>query len=139
MLPNLRKFIVEPDKLATLCTNLIYYVVSPAMKSKNRFVEIRIRSIPLLRNGSVIFRVLEVDTVILDILTEMVKIPSAVKAWRNPITDAFNDNRFFNSTPVASARWRPLIRALMDSDKTVFAEVISEPGSVSLCLLTDLR
>lgn len=60
----------------------------------------------------------------MDIMTEMVRIPAALKAWRAPISEAFNDTRFFNATPASSTRWRPLLKSLMESDKTVMAELI---------------
>lgn len=66
------------------------------------------------------------DNVVLAILTEMVKNPMATKAWRTPISDTFNDNRFFNCSLASGQQWRPLVRALMDSDKAVVVELIGE-------------
>jgi hypothetical protein len=63
--------------------------------------------------------------VILDILAEMAKIPAAFKAWKGPVSEAFNDSRFFNSTPTSSTKWRPMVKNLMDSDKQGFSELIS--------------
>ncbi|KAG9033005.1 hypothetical protein FRB95_000667 [Tulasnella sp. JGI-2019a] len=105
LLPALRRFLLEPDRILALCTNIVYYVVNPAIRSKAK--------------------TLELDNIILNILSEMVKNPTAIKAWRSPITDAFNDNRFFNSTPLTGSNWRPLVRSLMDSDKAVLVELIN--------------
>ncbi|KAG8881950.1 hypothetical protein FRB98_004046 [Tulasnella sp. 332] len=110
LLPDLRRFLLDPDRVLTLCTNIVYYVVSPAIRSKAK--------------------TLELDSVILNILTEMVKNPAAIKAWRSSITDAFNDNRFFNSTPLTGSHWRPLVRSLMDSDKAGLVELIGRITSV---------
>lgn len=35
-IPNLRKFLIENDKIATACTSIVYYIVNPAMKGKSR-------------------------------------------------------------------------------------------------------
>jgi len=71
-------------------------------------------------------RTIDVDENVLDILREMSKMPAAAKAWRGPVNEAFNDNRFFNSIPQQSLPWRPLIRAFMDTDKQAFTELINK-------------
>jgi len=40
-LPNLRKFLMETDKVAATCTNIVYYVINPAMKGKSRCVGLK--------------------------------------------------------------------------------------------------
>jgi hypothetical protein len=35
-LPNLRKILVENDKIISACNNIIYYIVNPAMRNKTR-------------------------------------------------------------------------------------------------------
>lgn len=35
-IPNLRKFLIDNDKVAAACTNIVYYIVNPAMKGKSR-------------------------------------------------------------------------------------------------------
>ncbi|KIO22523.1 hypothetical protein M407DRAFT_9910, partial [Tulasnella calospora MUT 4182] len=106
LLPNLRRFLADPDKVLALCNNIVYYIVAPSMKTKSR--------------------TLEVDRPIMDIMAEMVKIPAALKAWRAPVSEAFTDTRFFNASPASSTRWRPLVKTLMESDKTVIAELIGK-------------
>ncbi|EJD54553.1 hypothetical protein AURDEDRAFT_156337 [Auricularia subglabra TFB-10046 SS5] len=106
VLPLLRRILLDADKIASLCTNIVYYIVNPAMKSKGR--------------------TLDVDDGILDILRAMSTIPAAAKAWRGPVADAFADPRFFNTLPQFSHRWRPLIRTLMESDRAAFAELVSK-------------
>ena len=66
---------------------------------------------------------------ILDILREMSKLPAAAKAWRPPVADAFADTKFFNMPAQFTEKWRPLIRALMDSDKAAFAELVGKISS----------
>ncbi|KAG8913507.1 hypothetical protein FRC01_004504 [Tulasnella sp. 417] len=110
LLPNLRRFLADPDKILALCNNVVYYIVAPSMKTKSR--------------------ILEVERPIMDIMAELVKIPAALKAWRAPISEAFADTRFFNASPASSTRWRPLVKTLMESDKTVIAEIIDTVDAV---------
>jgi hypothetical protein len=76
-----------------------------------------------------------VEDVILDIIKEMSKIQAAARAWRAPIQEAFNDTRFFNCSPTVAVKWRPIIFALMDTDKMVFSDLLSSfsPISFPLC------
>lgn len=55
----------------------------------------------------------------------MTKIPAAVKSWRLPVGEAFNDNRFFQMPADESALWKPLVCALMDSDKERIGDLLS--------------
>lgn len=71
-------------------------------------------------------RPLDIDGVILAVLQEMTKIQAALKAWRTPVADLFNDNRFFNSLPDEAESWKPVIKSLFDSDKTAFPELLCE-------------
>jgi hypothetical protein len=36
-LPRLRKFLVDNDRVLAVCTNVVYYIVSPALKTKSRY------------------------------------------------------------------------------------------------------
>ncbi|KAI0081169.1 hypothetical protein K474DRAFT_1768894 [Panus rudis PR-1116 ss-1] len=105
VVPNLRKFLVDNDKILVVCNSIIYNLIGPAMKSRSK---------PL-----------DVDDNILAILREMTRIAAAMKAWRGPIVDVLNDNRCFNSTPQAGRKWRPMVKALFDTDKTAFSELLS--------------
>jgi len=67
---------------------------------------------------------IDLDETTLDIIKELSKIPAAARAWRPTVADAFNDARFFNCSPEAAQRWRPLVRALVDTDKTVFLDLL---------------
>jgi len=35
-LPNLRKFLLDTDKVASICANIIYYIVTPALRGRSR-------------------------------------------------------------------------------------------------------
>ncbi|KAH7100146.1 Dopey, N-terminal-domain-containing protein [Auriculariales sp. MPI-PUGE-AT-0066] len=110
VLPLLRRILLDPDKVLSLCTNIIYYIVNPAMKSR-------------------VIRLFDIDDSVLDILREMSKLPAAAKAWRPPVADAFSDTKFFSMPPQLTHKWRPLVRALMDHDKAAFAELVAKISS----------
>lgn len=93
VLPNLRTLLVDNDRVSSVCSTVSSNMIVPAFKQN------------------------KVDKAVLTLLREMTKIPPAVKSWRLPIGDAFNDNRFFKIKPEDSATWKPLVRALFDSDK----------------------
>ena len=74
---------------------------------------------------------MDIDTAVIAILQEMTRIPAALKSWRAPVIDLLNDNRFFNCDPEDAGKWRSIIKALYDSDKTAFSELL---GRSRLCL-----
>merc|ERR1719487_1836280 len=90
---------------------MIYYIVAPAFKTRNR--------------------TFEADPAIFALLHEMTKNPQTLKAWRSLVSDAFSDNRFFNAPPSANVDWRPLVQALMQSDKERFADLASKISTAS--------
>ena len=67
---------------------------------------------------------IDLDETTLDIIKELSRIPAAARAWRPTVVDVFNDARFFNCSPEAAQKWRPLVRALVDTDKTVFPDLL---------------
>ncbi|KAF8167553.1 Dopey, N-terminal-domain-containing protein [Crassisporium funariophilum] len=105
-LPNLRKLLMENDKIISACNNIIYYIVNPAMRGKSR---------PM-----------DVDSTITTILQEMTRIPAALKSWRTPVIDLLNDNRLFNCNPEDALSWRSIVKVLYDSDKTAFPELLGK-------------
>lgn len=56
----------------------------------------------------------------------MAQQPANIKAWRTQVAEMFADNRFFNSPPSSHTKWKPLIQALMASDKERVVELIGE-------------
>lgn len=56
----------------------------------------------------------------------MARNPQTTKAWRSQVSDAFADNRFFNAPPSIHPKWKPLIQALMASDKERLIELTGE-------------
>jgi len=61
------------------------------------------------------------------LLEDMSKLSIALKAWRSPVSDALNDNRFFSSSSMAGRKWRPIVRALVGTDKSAFTEILGIP------------
>lgn len=108
-LPRLRKFLMENDRVLAVCTNILYYIVSPALKTKSR---------PL-----------DFDPTISTILREMTRISVAVKAWRGIISDIVNDSRFFVSSIETGTDFRSIIEAWVDADKGIFADFLGKVTS----------
>jgi hypothetical protein len=69
---------------------------------------------------------MDVDNSVIHLLQEMTRIPAALKSWRTPVLDLLNDNRIFNCTPEDANKWRPIVKALYDSDKTALPEILGE-------------
>ncbi|KAG9313948.1 Dopey, N-terminal-domain-containing protein [Chiua virens] len=109
VIPNLRKFLVDNDKVTSICSNIVYYIINPAVKAKTR---------PL-----------DLDNTVLDITSELTKLPPALKVWRTPVSDILYDSRLFQSNPTAAMRWKAIIKALFDSDKTSFGELLGRIAS----------
>ncbi|KAI0756510.1 Dopey, N-terminal-domain-containing protein [Daedaleopsis nitida] len=110
-LPNIRKFLIDSDKILTACNQIVYNIVNPALKGKAR---------PL-----------DVEDDIVAIIREMTKINVAVKAWRAPVYDSLNDSRCFNSTADAGEKWTPIIKSFFDTDKTALPELLGKITTVA--------
>ncbi|GAA5902657.1 hypothetical protein JCM8208_007031 [Rhodotorula glutinis] len=111
IVPDLKRFLIDADKTAGVCSNMVYYIVAPAFKTRNR--------------------TFEADPTIFALLHEMTRNPQTLKAWRSLVGDAFSDNRFFNAPPSANVDWKPLVQALMQSDKERFADLSSKISTAS--------
>jgi len=105
-LPNIRTFLVDNDKITNTCNNIVYYIITPAVKAKAK---------PL-----------DVDPMLIDILREMTKIPAALKVWRSSVADMLYDSRLFTSSHVLAKKWRPIVKILFDTDKTAFSELMGK-------------
>jgi fructose-specific component phosphotransferase system IIB-like protein len=110
IVPNLRSLLHDSDKVGAACNMIATNVVAPAFRQQKWVVCEQTDD--------------RADMAILEILGEMTKLPSATKAWRIQIGDAFNDARFFKIRPEDSAIWRRLIHALLDSDKERLGDLL---------------
>lgn len=125
MIPNLRKFLAEGDKVLAVCNSIVASTINPAMKGRSRYVY-HLLHIMGHRVTSILSRPLDVDENVLSVLREMTRLSAAMKAWRAPIVEVLNDNRCFNSTPSAGQKWRQMVKMLFDTDKTALAELLSK-------------
>jgi hypothetical protein len=82
-------------------------------------------------------RPMDVERSVVELLREMTRLPGALKAWRAPVYDVLNDARVFNSTPEAGEKWKPIVGALIDTDKTAFPELLGEPSIPLIKALPD--
>ncbi|KAJ3723564.1 Dopey, N-terminal-domain-containing protein [Lentinula guzmanii] len=105
-IPYMRRILMDNDKVSSACANIVYYIVNPALKGKTK---------PM-----------EVDPVIVNIIYEMSRMPAAFKTWKSPVTELLNDNKVFNGTPDVAESWKPIVKALFDSDKTAFPELLNK-------------
>lgn len=85
-----------------------YYIVAPVLKSRSKNF-----------NGS--------SPLIVDMLTEMTKLPHCSRSWKGLVSDVFYDNKFFTNS--ASSQWRYLVNALMSADKDKFVDLVSRVSS----------
>jgi hypothetical protein len=113
---------MDNDKVVASCTNIVYYIVSPAMKGKSRFVHLNM-------GGTAPFvlitrRPMDVETTVVTIIQEMTKIPAALKTWRPPVAELLSDNRLFNCTSEDAEKWKPIMKSLFDLDKAAFPELL---------------
>lgn len=67
----------------------------------------------------------EVDDAVLELLSELTKVPAALKSWRSQVLEVYNDNRFFYGSPSTAAKWKHIVQALITSDKEKFPELIN--------------
>ncbi|KAE9401014.1 hypothetical protein BT96DRAFT_956680 [Gymnopus androsaceus JB14] len=75
-LPDMRRILTDNDKVSSACANIVYYIISPSLKGRSK---------PM-----------EVEPIIVTMIYEMSRMPSAFKTWRSPVTEILNDNRLFN-------------------------------------------
>lgn len=67
---------------------------------------------------------LQLDANIFELLSQLTTVSVAAKAWKGPILDVFNENRFFNFPPDYGGKWVPLMGAFLSSDKSAIPEML---------------
>ncbi|KAG9078206.1 hypothetical protein FS749_009829 [Ceratobasidium sp. UAMH 11750] len=112
LIPNLRKFMVENDKVIVVCTNIVYYVVNPAIRAKSKSA-------------------LDNQPTIMTVMEALVKQQVAVRTWRPALAEAFEDQRFFARDVAAGIRWCPLIKAYVLSDKLAISDIVGRITTTS--------
>ncbi|KAK4051842.1 hypothetical protein OIV83_002547 [Microbotryomycetes sp. JL201] len=111
VLPDLRRFLVDADKVVAVSSNIVYYLIAPAFKTRSR--------------------TFDMDPTVFELLHEMARNSQTLKAWRASVSDAFGDNRFFNAPPHMHQQWKPVVNALMASDKERLVELLAKISTVS--------
>lgn len=69
---------------------------------------------------------MDTDDSVVAIIRELVRIPAALKSWRTPVSDLINDGRVFNASSDSALKWKTIVRALFDTDKTAFPELLAK-------------
>lgn len=121
ILPNLRRFLVENDKIIAACNNIVYYVVNPALRGKTRYGMLTFLPENDVETAS---RPMDVEPTVVSIIAEMSRIPAALKSWRAVVIDLLSDNRVFNSDRDDGDKWKPIVKALYNSDKAALTELL---------------
>ncbi|KAJ1042716.1 hypothetical protein NDA10_004674 [Ustilago hordei] len=71
------------------------------------------------------FLATQVEPSVLVVLSELVRMPGSVKAWRSTVADLFNDARFFSIRLHQAERFKPIILALMSQDKERLMDLLA--------------
>ncbi|KAJ3062647.1 hypothetical protein HK102_008700, partial [Quaeritorhiza haematococci] len=100
LIPTIRRYLQDQDRIISLLSNLSYYVINPTFKTKP--------SNSTFHAG------------VLDVLCAMSKLPFVYKkAWRKEVWEVFSDAKFFvnqGSTRVLLAKWKIVVQSLMVQD-----------------------
>ena len=104
VLPALGTFAIDTDKIVALCTSLVYYVLTPGFRVRQR--------------------TMDVDPLVLEMLTSMSRIPGTIKTWRALVVDTFLDTKFFSLPPSVGKQWTQMLAALYAADRERLVDVI---------------
>ncbi|ETS64592.1 hypothetical protein PaG_01061 [Moesziomyces aphidis] len=110
-LAALRKMQLDTDRVQTLVANAVYYIAAPAARTRSEK--------------------LQVEPHVVALLSELVRMPGTVKAWRSTVGDLFGDARFFSMGVSSATRWKPIVVALLTQDKERLADVLARVSTAS--------
>ncbi|PWW78348.1 hypothetical protein C7212DRAFT_281404 [Tuber magnatum] len=103
--PELRKVLVEPDRVVAASIAISTNVIGPTFRSK---------SFPHNVTGG-----------ILDLLYQLTRLPNNQKAWKKELSDAFLDPKFFTSPILlVKSNWVPLARQFLVSERERMTELM---------------
>ncbi|RPA91145.1 hypothetical protein L873DRAFT_1831516 [Choiromyces venosus 120613-1] len=103
--PELRKVLVDPDRVIAASVTISTNVIGPTFRSK---------SFPHNVTGGV-----------LDLLYQLTRLPSNQKAWKKELSDAFLDPKFFSSPiSLVKSNWVPLARQFLISERERMTELL---------------
>lgn len=106
IIPELRKVVVEPDRVIAASVSISTSLIGPIFRSK---------SFPQ-----------NVFPAFLELVYQLSRLPNNQKAWKKELSDAFLDPRFFNSAPaLVKEKWVPLQRQYLLTDRDRMMELLS--------------
>lgn len=105
-LPIIGNALGDLDRLSATFSGVAMHITGPAFRSKQFPQTLTIE--------------------VLHLVQLMARSQPNNKTWRKDVLDAFNDGKFFQSSPsLAEAGWVPLLNQLWLSDKGLMAELVS--------------
>lgn len=103
--PELRKVLVEPERVVAASVTISTCVIAPTFKSK---------AFPH-----------NVSAGVLDLLYQLTRLPNNQKAWKKELSDAFLDPKFFSSPiSLVKSNWVPLARQYLMSERERMTELL---------------
>ncbi|OCT53513.1 protein dopey [Cladophialophora carrionii] len=105
-LPIISNALGDQDRLTVTLSGIATHVIGPALRSKQfpQTVSINLLQLVLL----------------------LAKSQPNNKTWRKDVSEAMNDNKFFQSPPaLAEAGWLPVLKQLWLTDKSLMPELVS--------------
>ena len=104
LLPALEPLAVDTDKSVALCTSLVYYVLTPGFRARQRTMDI--------------------DPLVLELLAAVCRVPGTIKTWRTLVVDTFTDAKFFSLPPAAGRQWSPMVATLYVAERDRLVDVV---------------
>lgn len=105
IIPELRKVLVEPERVVAASITISTSVIGPTFRSK---------AFPQ-----------NISPGILDLLYQLTRLQNNQKAWKKELSDAFLDPKFFSSpTPLVKSSWVPLVRQYILSDRERMSDLL---------------
>jgi hypothetical protein len=106
IIPELRKVVVEPERIITASVSISTSLMGPIFRSK---------SFPQ-----------NVSPALLDLAYQLTRLQNNQKAWKKELSDAFLDPRFFLSPPaLVKDKWVPLTKQYILADRERMTELLS--------------
>lgn len=104
--PHISKVLIDSDRIASTAAMISAQVIVPTIRSKTFPDNITERT--------------------LELLIALLNIPEAAKSSKKDIAEAFNDLKFFSSSPsLAQKGWLPILRQWSLADKDRMPELLS--------------
>ncbi|KAI5797878.1 Dopey, N-terminal-domain-containing protein [Peziza echinospora] len=107
VVPQLRKVLIEQERILTAVTTISTSIIGPMFRSK-------------------VFPQ-NVSPNLLDLLFQLTRIANAQRAWKKDLSDAFLDPKFFlSSVPLVKRNWLPLLRQWLLGDRDRLTDLLQK-------------